>query len=239
MPRRPVPARAVRGARATRSRTCGHSQWNGVAVVSRVGLEDVAGRLPRAAGLGRAGRREARAIGATCDGVRVWSLYVPNGRDAGRPAPGLQAGLAGAPARAPVRGWLADDPEAQIALVGDWNVAPPDEDVWDMAVLRGQHPRLAAGARGLPGRRGRRLRRRRPAATPRASSPTGTTRSCASRARRACGSTSRWPPRRWPTRVTGAEIVREERKGKGASDHAPVVFHVADAEPVGTTGSEA
>src|SRR5258708_35985102 len=57
---------------------CGFNQWNGVAIASRVGLDHVE--------VGFDGQpmwsdaAEARAIGATCNGVRVWSLYVPNGR---------------------------------------------------------------------------------------------------------------------------------------------------------------
>ncbi len=75
---------------------------------------------------------EARAIGATCGGVRVWSLYVPNGRAIGDPH--LDYKLAWLEAlRAAAAGWLADDPERQVALTGDWNIAPRDEDVFDMA----------------------------------------------------------------------------------------------------------
>ena len=76
---------------------CGFNQWNGVAIASRVGIDDVAGRLRRAADVEAARRgaaAEARALGATCDGVRVWSLYVPNGRTVEIPALRLQAGMA-------------------------------------------------------------------------------------------------------------------------------------------------
>ncbi|MDN5896908.1 MAG: exodeoxyribonuclease III, partial [Nocardioides sp.] len=63
----------------------GLSQWNGVAVVSRVGLEDVATSFPEQPGFHKDPEQdqavEARALGATCDGVRIWSLYVPNGRE--------------------------------------------------------------------------------------------------------------------------------------------------------------
>ena len=77
---------------------------------------------------------EARALGATCGGVRVWSLYVPNGRTLADPH--LQYKLEWLEAlRTTAGGWLADDPAAQIALVGDWNIAPQDDDVWDMAVF--------------------------------------------------------------------------------------------------------
>jgi exodeoxyribonuclease-3 len=76
----------------------GHSQWNGVAILSRVGLADVETQFAGQPTWGDPAASEARAIGATCGGVRVWSLYVPNGPPARRPAPRLQAGLAGAAA---------------------------------------------------------------------------------------------------------------------------------------------
>ena len=59
----------------------GTGRWNGVAVLSRVGLDLVTLGLP---GQPRfEGVEEPRAIGASCAGVRLWSLYVPNGRKAG------------------------------------------------------------------------------------------------------------------------------------------------------------
>ncbi len=63
----------------------GVNQWNGVAIVSRVGLDDVEHGFPGMPGWGDPPGAEARAIGATCGGVRVWSLYVPNGRTVGDP----------------------------------------------------------------------------------------------------------------------------------------------------------
>src|SRR6476661_7925226 len=65
--------------------TYGLNQWNGVAIVSRVGLEDVEKGFPGMPEYGDPLGAEARAIGATCAGVRVWSLYVPNGRAIGDP----------------------------------------------------------------------------------------------------------------------------------------------------------
>ena len=61
----------------------GLSQWNGVAIASRVGLENVERTFPHQPAFGKPGEeeiQEARALGATCGGVRVWSLYIPNGR---------------------------------------------------------------------------------------------------------------------------------------------------------------
>lgn len=112
----------------------GHNQWNGVAIASRVGLDDVA--------LGFAGQPafneadEARAIGATCGGVQVWSLYVPNGRTIEDPHYTYKLQWLAALDKTS-SGWLAEDPTAPIALVGDWNIAPTDDDVWDVEVFKG------------------------------------------------------------------------------------------------------
>lgn len=118
---------------------CGHDQWNGVAIASRVGLDDVRAGFdgqPVWAG-GKGGpAAEARALGATCAGVQVWSLYVPNGRTVEDPHYRYKLEWLAA-LRETSQGWLAADPQAQIALVGDWNIAPHDEDVWDMDFFRG------------------------------------------------------------------------------------------------------
>src|ERR1700734_4218638 len=56
----------------------GEPRWNGVAILSRAGLDDVTAGLAGAPGFPHP---EARAVAATCGGIRVWSLYVPNGRE--------------------------------------------------------------------------------------------------------------------------------------------------------------
>lgn len=112
----------------------GTSQWNGVAVLSRVGLDDVALSFPGQPAWGDPPVVEARTLGATCGGVRVWSLYVPNGRELGHPHLAYKLDWMAA-LRAAGAGWLQADPSAQIALMGDWNIAPYDEDVWDMRVF--------------------------------------------------------------------------------------------------------
>ncbi len=118
---------------------CGHDQWNGVAIASRVGIDSVTtgfdGQPPWGA-RDTAPREEARALGATCGGVRVWSLYVPNGRTVADPHYRYKLDWLAA-LRNTADAWLHDDPEAQIALVGDWNIAPTDDDVWDVEVFRG------------------------------------------------------------------------------------------------------
>ncbi|MEO9138455.1 MAG: exodeoxyribonuclease III, partial [Jatrophihabitans sp.] len=67
----------------------GTGRWNGVALLSRVGIEDVTRGLVDEPGFqpedAMLPAQEPRAIGATCGGVRVWSVYVPNGREVGHP----------------------------------------------------------------------------------------------------------------------------------------------------------
>jgi exodeoxyribonuclease-3 len=105
----------------------GQGQWNGVAIASRVGLEDpVAGFSP----LDEPDPVEARLLSATCGGVRVSSLYVPNGRSLTDDH--YQYKLRWL---AQIRQWLADHhrPSDPIALCGDFNIAPEDRDVYDPA----------------------------------------------------------------------------------------------------------
>ena len=106
----------------------GINQWNGVALLSRVGIEDVETGFEGMPGWGDPLAAEARAIGATCGGVRVWSLYVPNGRKIDDPHYVYKLEWL-ARLREAAHGWLDQD----VALVGDWNIAPRDEDVFDMA----------------------------------------------------------------------------------------------------------
>lgn len=113
---------------------CGQGQWNGVAIASRVGLDNVAAGFDGQPSWADGGEPEARALGATCGGVRVWSLYIPNGRTVEDPHYRYKLEWLAA-LRNTAESWLRSDPAAQIALTGDWNVAPRDEDVWDMAVF--------------------------------------------------------------------------------------------------------
>ena len=83
---------------------------------------------------------EARAISAVCGGVRVWSLYVPNGRAVGDPHYYYKlewlAALRDYGAKQ-----LAADPHAQIAFCGDFNIAPTDDDIWSVEYYRELDPR--------------------------------------------------------------------------------------------------
>ncbi len=107
----------------------GEPAWNGVAILSRVGLEDVVPGLADAPGFPHA---EARAISATCDGIRVVSVYVPNGR-----VPGSDHYRYKLAWLAALRELVAAGPRATI-VCGDMNVAPTDEDVFDPDAYVGQ-----------------------------------------------------------------------------------------------------
>jgi exodeoxyribonuclease III len=209
----------------------GYSQWNGVAIASRIGLDDVQIGFPGMPQWGDPPVEEARAVAATCGGVRIWSLYVPNGRGLDDPHLAYKLDWL-ARLRDNAHDWLAGDPAAQIALTGDWNVAPQDEDVWDMAAFAGKThvsdtERAAFTAVVDTGYTD--------VVRPHAPGP---------------GVYTYWDyqqlrfPRRegmridfvlaspgLAARVTGAHIDREARKGKGASDHAPVVVDLADPAP--------
>src|SRR5690625_3303612 len=208
----------------------GLSQWNGVAVVSRVGLEDVRLGFDGMPGFHKdpelSQDPEARAISAVCDGVRVYSLYVPNGRELADPHYTYKLEWL-ARLRDHAAAELAADPDAQIALVGDWNVAPTDEDVWDMEFFEGKthvsEPERAA-IRSIEEAGFREVTRE---YTP-----------CTGVYTYWDYTQLRFPKRQGmridyqlhspalAARVTGAFIDREERKGKGASDHAPVVVEL-------------
>jgi exodeoxyribonuclease-3 len=113
------------------SATYGLGRWNGVAVLSRVGLSDVSHGFPGEPGFPDP---EARAIGATCAGLRVWSVYVPNGRTPSDDHYTYKLSWLEALRRA-VATELAG--HADLALCGDFNVAPTDDDVWDPSVFVG------------------------------------------------------------------------------------------------------
>jgi exodeoxyribonuclease III len=107
----------------------GEPTWNGVAILSRVGLEDVIAGLAGAPGFPHA---EARAVSATCGGIRVASVYVPNGR-----VPGSEHYEYKLAWLASLREMVGAGPEATV-VCGDMNIAPTDEDVFDPAAYVGQ-----------------------------------------------------------------------------------------------------
>ena len=205
----------------------GEKSWNGVAILSRAGLEDVVTGLADAPGFPHP---EARAIAATCGGIRVVSVYVPNGREPD--SDHYRYKLAWLRA---LRDVVAAGPDATV-VCGDVNIAPADEDVFDPDAYVGQThvtpPERAALAElqelGL-----RDVVR------------------------------ERWPGRRVFTywdyragmfhqdlgmridlvlasdpvadRVEAAWVDRHARKGKGPSDHAPVIVDLDEA-PDGDIG---
>jgi exodeoxyribonuclease III len=205
----------------------GEASWNGVAILSRVGLEDV---VPGLAGGPGFPHQEARAIAATCDGVRVFSVYVPNGRE-----PGSEHYQYKLDWLAALRDAVAAGPEA-VLVCGDVNIAPADEDVFDPDAYAGEThvtPPERAALAALQGAGLRDVVR------------------------------DRWPGERVFTywdyragmfhrdlgmridlilagapvagRVKAAWVDRKARKGKGPSDHAPVIVDL-DQAPDGDIG---
>ncbi len=107
----------------------GDGRWNGVAIVSRVGLDDVV------QGFGsEVDEQGSRLVAATCGGFRVHSVYVPNGRVVG--SEHYEAKLAWVEQ---VRAYLADRcaPTDPVAVCGDFNIAPDDRDIYDRVALEG------------------------------------------------------------------------------------------------------
>jgi exodeoxyribonuclease III len=207
--------------------THGEAAWNGVAILSRAGLEDVARGIPGAPGFPHP---EARAIAATCAGVRVVSVYVPNGRTPG--SEHYRYKLAWLHA---LRDMVAEDPGSTV-VCGDMNIAPADEDVFDPDAYAGQTHVTPPERRALAELQGLGLH--------------DVVR-------------ERWPGERVFTywdyragmfhqdlgmridlvlaggavadRVRAAWVDRHARKGKGPSDHAPVVVDLDEA-PDGDIG---
>ena len=107
----------------------GEATWNGVAILSRAGLEHVERGLTGAPGFPHP---EARAVAATCGGVRIVSVYVPNGRTPD--SDHYRYKLAWLTS---LRDTVAAGPEATI-VCGDMNIAPTDDDVFDPDAYIGQ-----------------------------------------------------------------------------------------------------
>ena len=205
----------------------GEQAWNGVAILSRVGLGDVAAGLPGGPGFPH---QEARAVSASCAGVRVVSVYVPNGRTPD--SEHYRYKLAWMEA---LRELAARDPDNTV-VCGDMNIAPTDEDVFDSEAYVGQTHVTAPERAAL--------------ASLQAVGLHDVVR-------------DRWPDRRVFTywdyragmfhqdlgmridlvlagsavagRVRAAWVDRHARKGRGPSDHAPVIVDLDEA-PDGDIG---
>jgi exodeoxyribonuclease-3 len=106
----------------------GQGQWNGVAILSRVGLEEVRTSFDGLLG------KDARLIAASCGGVRVHSVYVPNGR-----ALGTEYYEEKLRWLEELHHYFADSfsPSEDLMVAGDFNIAPEDRDVWDPAAFQG------------------------------------------------------------------------------------------------------
>ena len=197
----------------------GLNQWNGVAFASKIEAEDVE--------IGFTGMpefkevSEARAIAATFDGIRLWSLYVPNGRSIDDPHFSYKLEwldrLAGITADT-----LENQPDLPMALMGDFNIVPLDTDVWDINFFAGSthvtpEERQAFEAFEQIGLKD----------VVRPLVPEGYTywdyqqlrfpRNEGMRIDFILGSDA------FAERVSSASIERDERKGEGPSDHVPVV----------------
>ncbi|MEM9710642.1 MAG: exodeoxyribonuclease III [Actinomycetota bacterium] len=108
----------------------GEGRWNGVAILSRVGIDDVVSGFAE----GIEPDTDARLVTATCAGVRVTSVYVPNGRSVDDDHYRYKLS------------WLArlrehldatSSPDDDVVVLGDWNVAPTDDDVWSPEQVHG------------------------------------------------------------------------------------------------------
>ncbi|MFI0470354.1 exodeoxyribonuclease III [Saccharopolyspora sp. 5N102] len=203
----------------------GTGRWNGVAVLSRIGIDEVRRGLLDEPGFQADGTmfetQEPRAIGATCGGVRVWSVYVPNGREVGHPHYAYKLRWLDALRATAIEELAADRP---FAVLGDFNIAPTDADVWDIAAFEGSTHVTEDERKALA-----------------ALAETGLT-EVYPRALKYDVPFTYWDYRqlRFPNnqgmridlvygneRFTGAVgdsyVDREARKGKGTSDHTPVV----------------
>jgi exodeoxyribonuclease-3 len=205
----------------------GESAWNGVAILSKVGLEDVVKGIPDGPGFPH---QEARAVTATTGGIRVTCVYVPNGR-----TPGSEHYEYKLKWLAALKDMIAAGPEAVIVL-GDMNIAPTDEDVFDPEAYVGSTHVTPPEREALAALEGLGLR--------------DVVR-------------ERWPDERVFTywdyragmfhkdlgmridlalasapvaeRVRAAWVDRQARKGTGPSDHAPVIVDLDEA-PDGDIG---
>jgi exodeoxyribonuclease-3 len=205
----------------------GEAQWNGVAILSRSGLEEVTVGIPGGPGFPH---QEARALSARCGGIRVHSVYVPNGR-----MPDSDHYRYKLAWLAALRDQLSAE-AAEAMVCGDMNIAPTDKDVFDPTPTSVTTHVTAPSARRWP-----HCRR------------SGCTTSCAS-----AGPGKRvftyWDyragmfhqdprhahrprARRAPVaaRVRAAWVDRQARKGSGPSDHAPVIVDLDEA-PDGDIG---
>jgi len=207
--------------------THGEAAWNGVAILSRVGLENVVRGIPGGPGFPHP---EARAVSADCGGIRIVGVYVPNGR-----SPGSEHYRYKLEWLAALKAMVATGPD-EVIVCGDMNIAPADEDVFDPDAYEGQTHVTPPEREALADLQSLGLR--------------DVVR-------------DRWPGKRVFTywdyragmfhkdlgmridlvlasepvaeRVAAAWVDRHARKGRGPSDHAPVIVDLDEA-PDGDIG---
>src|SRR5690554_4257581 len=119
----------------------GLNQWNGVAFASRLPMTDVETSFAGQPGFLKGAEGpdqplEARALGVTVDGVRLWSLYVPNGRALDDPHYVYKLDWLGR-LRLAASAWANAHADVPLTLMGDWNVAPTDADMGDPSFIPG------------------------------------------------------------------------------------------------------
>jgi exodeoxyribonuclease III len=205
----------------------GEAQWNGVAIVSRVGLDDVVKGIPGGPGFPKP---EARAIAATCGGIRIHSVYVPNGR-----APDSEHYHYKLAWLAALRDMVGADPDNAI-VAGDMNIAPTDADVFDPDAYIGQTHVTPPEREALAELQGAGLRD-----VVRDHWPTERVFSYwdyrAGMFHKDLGMRIDLVLATEPVagRVKAAWVDRQARKGTGPSDHAPVIVDLDDA-PDGDIG---
>jgi exodeoxyribonuclease-3 len=199
--------------------TWGSGRWNGVAVLSRVGVADVRrgwDGLPAFDGA-----VEARAITATCGPVRVTSVYVPNGREVGHAHYDYKLAWLDSLAAAVAEPARAGQP---YAVLGDFNIAPTDADVWDVSVFAGSTHVTPPERERLAALEGQGLVEVRPRALKYDKAFTyWDYRQLAFQKNKGMRIDLVFGNPAFAGAVSDAWVDREERKGAGASDHAPVV----------------
>ncbi len=205
----------------------GLNQWNGVAIASRLPMTDVRTAFDGMPGFAKGHEGpdaplEARALGVMVDGVRVWSLYVPNGRSLNDPHYTYKLHWLEA-LKTSTAAELAATPGLPLALVGDFNIIPFDSDNGDPDIVEGVSTHVSPPERAAFFA----LADAGVTDVVRPLLPEGYTywdyqrlkfpRNEGIRIDFILGSST------FADAVTGASIHREERKGEQPSDHVPVV----------------
>jgi exodeoxyribonuclease-3 len=215
----------------------GDGRWNGVAILSRIGLQEVSngftGQPPYAppadeddpALIGKPPAVEARAIGATCGPLRVWSIYVPNGRSLDSPHYPYKLEWLAA-----LRDALAPEvaQDRPFIVTGDFNIAPTDEDVWDPSAFVGSTHVTDAERTALSDLRALGLDDIMPRAM-KHDTPYTYWDYRAGMFHKNMGMRIDlvYANKTVASAVKDAYVDRDARKGKGPSDHAPVVVDLA------------